>query len=201
MKEYKEMVRFLGKALPDSFEFVLFEVCGGKITVADQSNWASSFLKDIKKNVVTLLKSDEQCKKEEVMNQLLTCGNQHLLRVSTKLVREQEQIVGAFCVYMDCSPLMKLEGWISGMLSFGNPEEGQGGLSANAELSDIQKMMDAQEINPDELTPTERREVFMDLYDAGIFRLKGAIPEVARVLKMSEQTAYRYLAEIKKMRE
>lgn len=35
------------------------------------------------------------------------------------------------------------------------------------------------------------------LYDSGFFLLKGAVPEIARILKISEPTVYRYLQNIK----
>ncbi len=53
---------------------------------------------------------------------------------------------------------------------------------------------------PERLTPEEKMELFIDLYDEGVFELKGAVAKAAEALHMSEQSVYRYLAQIRRAR-
>lgn len=43
----------------------------------------------------------------------------------------------------------------------------------------------------------DKFEVIMALHDSGFFLLKGSVPEIARILHISEPTVYRYLQNIK----
>ena len=50
----------------------------------------------------------------------------------------------------------------------------------------------------DRLTYSEKLMVMKKLEEKGVFLFKGAIPEVARQLAISEATAYRYLSKIER---
>ena len=69
------------------------------------------------------------------------------------------------------------------------------------DLDEIDEMVKEFCPGPSELTPKERKELFLDIYDTGIFRIKGAIPKTAEAMGISEQTVYRYISEIKKLRK
>lgn len=43
----------------------------------------------------------------------------------------------------------------------------------------------------------DKFDVIVALYDSGFFLLKGAVPEIAKLLKISEPTVYRYLQNVK----
>lgn len=43
----------------------------------------------------------------------------------------------------------------------------------------------------------DKFDVVEALYDSGFFLLKGAVPEIAKILKISEPTVYRYLQNVK----
>lgn len=43
----------------------------------------------------------------------------------------------------------------------------------------------------------DKFDVIEALYDSGFFLLKGAVPEIAKILKISEPTVYRYLQNVK----
>jgi predicted transcriptional regulator YheO len=67
-------------------------------------------------------------------------------------------------------------------------------------LDSIGEIVAEFNVVPENTTPDERLEIMCDLYDAGVFRLKGAVAKTAEVLHMSEQSVYRYLTRIKKAR-
>ncbi|MGG2094862.1 helix-turn-helix domain-containing protein [Bacillus sp. S13(2024)] len=53
------------------------------------------------------------------------------------------------------------------------------------------------EIPPERMSPDEKMEVIKKLNDKGVFLLKGGVSEVAKYLKASEATIYRYLNKVK----
>ena len=54
---------------------------------------------------------------------------------------------------------------------------------------------------PTRMTLEERQEVICDLYDMGVYNLRGAVAKTAEIMQISEQSVYRYIAKIKKARD
>jgi len=54
------------------------------------------------------------------------------------------------------------------------------------------------ETEPLRMTMEEKKQVVKNLESKGVFMLKGVVNEVAKSLKVSEQTVYRYLKELEK---
>ncbi|WP_059066165.1 helix-turn-helix domain-containing protein [Mediterraneibacter massiliensis] len=59
----------------------------------------------------------------------------------------------------------------------------------------IAKTIADSHIPPDRMTRKEKMEIVWLLADQGIPRMKGAISEIARQLKLSESTVYRYISQ------
>lgn len=59
----------------------------------------------------------------------------------------------------------------------------------------IAKTIADSNISPERMTRKEKMEIVWDLADRGIPRMKGAISEIARQLKLSESTVYRYISQ------
>ena len=60
--------------------------------------------------------------------------------------------------------------------------------------STIAKTIADSNIPPERMTRKEKIEIVWELADQGIHRMKGAISEIARQLKLSESTVYRYIS-------
>ena len=43
-------------------------------------------------------------------------------------------------------------------------------------------------------------EIILELYEMGVYSLKGSVARTAEVLQISEQSVYRYLSKIKRAR-
>lgn len=61
----------------------------------------------------------------------------------------------------------------------------------------IAKTIAESNIPPERMTRREKMEIVWNLADCGIPRMKGAISEIARQLKLSESTVYRYISQKK----
>jgi predicted transcriptional regulator YheO len=58
----------------------------------------------------------------------------------------------------------------------------------------ISKTIEESNVQPERMTRNEKMEIIWKLSDQGIPRMKGAISEIARQLKISESTVYRYIS-------
>lgn len=53
------------------------------------------------------------------------------------------------------------------------------------------------QVPPDRLNQEERLQIITQLYDRGMFQLKGAVPFVMEKLGCSQASIYRYLSKVK----
>ncbi|MPN61335.1 hypothetical protein SDC9_209071 [bioreactor metagenome] len=60
----------------------------------------------------------------------------------------------------------------------------------------IHNVITSSNIPADRMTPDEKTEILKKMKDKGVFRIKGAVREIARQLETSEPTIYRYLKTI-----
>lgn len=203
---YKELVGFIGNALPDIYEVFLFDTTKKGYPVVEQSNWISRSEKETRKLLIDTLKNETYVSQGCAIN-LLNVVKDSIFKTSIYFVKDNGSVVGALCINTDCAVLMKAEALLSGVLTISNSDMSEPAeikavdVEARAVgLDDIKKIVENFGVEPERMTALERKEVFLDLYDSGVFRFKGAVPRVAEELRMSEQSVYRYLSNIKKKR-
>lgn len=59
----------------------------------------------------------------------------------------------------------------------------------------VEQLLDRQEVPVERMSPEEKRELIRQLSDNGIFRIKGAVGRVAKMLQLSSSSIYRYLSQ------
>lgn len=130
------------------------------------------------------------------------------LRSSSFFIRYQEKLVGMICVNTDetafhnvqkqLDQLMKLYTHNSVIDKPMNSKEDNFSSSIE-EMSEhiVTKITQSKGVKVDYLKAEDKIEVIERLNDRGFFLLKGAVPEIARTLKISEPTVYRYLQVVK----
>ena len=130
-----------------------------------------------------------------------------LSKVSIQFLRDSEgTLVGALVLYIELTPFVALSSHIDNLLHFDvtNIDEIQPvqppAPTEEPTLELIDKMVSEFSDAPDRLTPDEKTELIIDLYDSGVLDLKGAVAKTAQALRMSEQSIYRYVAKVKRGR-
>jgi len=109
-------------------------------------------------------------------------------------------------LYIELTPFVALSSHIDNLLHFDvtNIDEIQPvqppAPTEEPTLELIDKMVSEFSDAPDRLTPDEKTELIIDLYDSGVLDLKGAVAKTAQALRMSEQSIYRYVAKVKRGR-
>ena len=206
---YKGLISFLGKALPDEFDAILFDLSEKGYPVIEQADWGSEDVNDVRKCMAELIRSGRIDDSGCVMNVVVPTKRKKLFKASFYFIKEGEKYLYAMALITELDMLLRMSAYFGKRLTV-TGFDGMNEINMSDIKQEERQITDPDEIrdmvyefcqDPSELTPTERKELFLDIYDTGVFRIKGAIPKVAEAMGISEQTVYRYISEIKKHRK
>ncbi len=124
---------------------------------------------------------------------------------STYFIKEDDQLVGLLCINQDLTQYRAVYESVGKLLGRSKTDTNSAAkvderlVPTVSQLpSDvIQEVLDKQVSNVAYLSKEERLDVVRQLDKKGVFLLKGAISEVAKTLKVSDATMYRYLQMLK----
>jgi predicted transcriptional regulator YheO len=208
LEAYKGLISFLGEALPEEFDAVLFDLTDKRFPVIEKSDWVKSGEELMRKAIADNLKNGFTDGRDFVLNSITATKDKRLLKMNIFYIKEEGRPVGALVLNMEMDFFLRMSSflnerlmtekdgdsvYLSGMPSDPRARRAEG-------LDAIDSVIRSFGPPAEKMTPSERKEVFIDIYDTGVFKLKGAIPRAAEALKVSEKTIYRYLSEIKKGR-
>jgi predicted transcriptional regulator YheO len=198
-KEYSKMVGFLRGVLPEIYDVLLFEFVEGKFILTEHSDWSSGNTGLIQKRVNSLLKAHSKEDHFPDREETTEVNGNRLMKLFILYIKEEDQLTGALAICLDCDTVIKVNMLMSDILG---RDLGSGPEKADPEnLTEvIASVMKEYGDDPAELRPTDRVEIIADLYDMDVFRIKGAVAEVANALGISDKSAYRYISKIKKAR-
>ncbi len=201
MNEYCKLVSVLGESLGNSFRVFLYDTTQPNFPVVAAANRADSSERKIRTFLAKAMK--DQAIREEgfLTNCLLEVDRSALLKLSVSFVCEEAgNIVGALCIAMRCEPFFRLMSFAESFVRADSFGEDSHRKPHEATLDSIEEVAGEYGIEPGRFTQYEREEIICDLYDMGVYQLKGAVAKTAEVLRISEQSVYRYLSKIKKAR-
>ncbi len=135
------------------------------------------------------------------------------LKSSTFYIRDKAgEIIGLLCTNVDITEAMKYKAILDGEveIAFGEKQSGPAGAGAGklvnenfsrtvGDLVDTTFKQTRDEtglVDPVHMLVEEKKEFVLRLYEKNLFMIKGAVGEVAKRLRISEPTVYRYLREI-----
>ena len=126
------------------------------------------------------------------------------IRASTYFIRDEEgTLIGMLCINIEVTALINARRVIDDFILDGErveiKEQENFNLSINDHVSSLIIQTLAEfETAPLRMTMEEKKQVVKNLESKGVFLLKGVVNEVAKSLKVSEQTVYRYIKELEK---
>lgn len=210
LEQYVKLVGFLSDTLGSTFEAGLFDLTDPAYPLITAANSQSSIQEEVRAFVTETVGSRKAQADSCLTNRPIEIGFGKMLKVSVFFIRNTEgKAVGALWISMRCDFFLKLDAFATSMLQF-NVED------MDAEEEEIQKLptatrkpsldtiievIDEFGIEPGRMSMAERQEIICDLYDMGVYNLKGAVAMTAEALQVSEQSVYRYIAKIKKARD
>jgi predicted transcriptional regulator YheO len=220
---YVALLGFLGELLGPTTEIVLHDtsdlnrsivaLVNGEITGRSVGGPATDL-------VLRILKNQDYLERDYLANYLAESNTGGTFRSSTLFVRDAHgEVIGMLCFNIDDRPLLQARDLLSLITSTtgalkGGPERREGDavlpvqtsrpaerLSTSVDeltLASVARIVAAQPVRPQQMTPQDKVSVVRELENAGVFLLKGAVAQVADALFTSEPTVYRYLKQVRR---
>lgn len=210
LNRYVPMVSFLGETLGTAFEAVLYDMRDPAWPVLAAANSPAGDQEKIRGFLAEAAGKKSVLEKGCWVNFPLPVSSLKLMKTSVYFIRGQgDEIIGALCLGMRCDFFMKMSSFADSFLRFntGDPEQDAPQrkelsiLEREPTLETIEEYVRESVVDPVRATQDERMELICDLYDAGVYNLKGAVARTAGVFQVSEQSIYRYLAKLKRARD
>lgn len=209
-EQCRQTAAFLAEALPDAYGILLFDLTQEGFPVDARYHLkyqnAQKYIEPFRNYLRQILKSEAV-----VHNGRLTCRGD--IAIENKLFKtsflitkdETEAPVCCMVLCMEVSEFLPVYRYVEQLFSFRSeeiaeitPRESEQEEELTLDLIDRETAAFTEA--PERMTPDERMELLLDLYDTGVFELKGAVSRAAFVLGMSEPSVYRYLAKIRRAR-
>lgn len=210
MKNYASLVSFIGKIFGSLAQATLFGVDGNHITPIASTDFFASESDEIEQFILTALNNPRIRKRGGIANYMMPTEFSTIVKISLFFIKnEADEIEGVLCISMPCDSLVHIQTLLAGLIQNNNetiepelPETEEETPVSDREISlnTIGEYVREFGVEPGRVSQDERMEIICDLYDMGIYNLKGAVARTAEELEISEQSVYRYLTKIKKAR-
>lgn len=210
IKKFITIADFLGEVLGENTEIIIHDLINYEHSIVHIINGHISNRKlgdSITDLVLEFMLTESQGDKQFICNYNSKTIEDKLLYSSTYFIRDDKNtIVGAMCLNSDYQEVKKSLSFLTSLLPnyvddkalalnsikenlHSNPKE----LAGNK----IDQIINQFDITPQRMTTEEKTEVIGALNECGIFNIRGAVPEVATKLNMSEPSVYRYIKKIR----
>lgn len=202
LESYIPLMKFLAQQFPDT-EIVLHDVSDlDRSIIAIENAHVSNRCVGGSSTDLVLRILREQSYRERDFTPAYTSASDtgKFLSSGTYFIKHGGELIGLLCTNTDLTALHALKKATEDL--FGSRQNGRRAATIDERLSqsvnDIPvetalELMREMDVHPDHLSQDERLRIVTQLDRRGIFLLKGAVPSIAKVLKISEPTLYRYL--------
>ncbi|MBZ7928772.1 helix-turn-helix transcriptional regulator [Campylobacter molothri] len=216
-EQFIKLTKFLGQVLGKQYE-VVFHVIDKKGTyiAAIENNHISgrTLESSLDAFISELIQKKVYLKKDFLYDYKALVEKNKFVRGSTFFIKNSDELVGILCINHDASAIrdaickiIDIEK-LDDMGEFLSQDE-----SSNLEINDLANVetlsrsieeilaqnIDMSYLNSNyQLSITQKEKIAKTLYEKGIFNIKGAVAIVAKFLKISEPSVYRYLKKFKK---
>lgn len=197
LNEYKNLAEFLKKSLGNLYDVFVFEFDGNELKLIENEYMNNENIEIIIPFVLKAINDNNRV----IINYALEASNGKLIKISIQIITDAEDnIIGAVCVSLQCSPFLKLERLANEFLNFKETNEESNEIYPST-IVGIEKYIDNFSMESSKPTKAEKTDIIIDLYDMGMFNIKGSVAKVAERLSMSTKSVYRYISKIKENRE
>ncbi|MBZ4663576.1 MAG: YheO domain protein [Caloramator sp.] len=204
------IVDFLGEVYGSNCEVALYDLTENKneICAISNSSLTGRRVGDPLTKTLNKLIEEEQYKYKDFITRFPSkTKDGKISRTSVLFIKNKEgRLIGLLTLSFNLDGLINSANFLNKFLSelTGGPErnlaEEKGPISEDFStpiedyvMSIIQKTIDEINISPERMSTDEKIEIVQKLNNKGVFLLKGAVTEVAKKLKISEPTIYRYI--------
>ena len=209
IKRYIDISDFLSTLLGPDYEIILYDlkhiiyIINGDISGRQTGDMLSTTMK-------TLLQNKESADKKWISNYRALSANGKILRCSTFYIKDEKgKPVGALNINFDDNRYRELsnlvfslchpDNYVSKNISIeikGNDEQAVFSENISNTIDEVLKRID-KSLPFSKLSHSEKLDIIRQLYQKGIFSMKGAIKTVGHRLSCSPASMYRYLETVK----
>ena len=207
LDKYKILAEFLAEVLGEHCEIVIHDINDyeNSIVAIENSHVSGREIGDSLTDLaLNVLKDEENLECNYLANYTGKTYDGRKLRSSTYFIRnDNEKVIGMLCINIDLSRFIEARDLLNTMIgkkddSLENEKEEnfvENFTSSIEELIDsiIKNSVESSSIPPKRMTAEEKKEITKKLDKRGVFLLKNSVSKVAKKLKTSEATIYRYL--------
>lgn len=215
-QQFIKLTYFLGEVLGEQYEIVFHVITedGAYIAAIANSHISGRSLDSpLTAFASELMQNKKYLEKDFLCDYKALVGKSKLIRGSTFFIKNHDKLVGILCINHDTSIMRDLICRIIDIEKLGDMSEflnqdKENNTSVDS-LGNIETLshsieeilaqsIDMNYLNSDyQLSMAQKEEITKTLYQKGIFNIKGSVPIVARFLKISEPSVYRYLKNFK----
>ncbi len=211
LETYIPLVRFLAQQLPDT-EIVLHDVSRleSSIIAIENSHISGRRVGGSATDSVLRILRDQSYRDSDFTSAYTgISGNGKFLNSGTFFIKHEGELIGLMCMNTDLTPMHALKKAAEDLFESRSlprtadevttpPIEEKLTQSVNdIPVETTLQVIREMDMHPERMSQDERRRVVAALDRRGVFLLKGAIASVARALKASEATIYRYLRQVR----
>ena len=204
LDRYIPVTEFIAEMMGPDTEVILYSVTDRSvyyvINPMDEEMVVGSGLRSLERRFLENRLYDHE---SFVVNYRALSKHRNKLKSATLFLRgDNRQLIAMLTVNANVDRLVELRDMLNEMISGHRPYDNQHGTSFynSFEVSvegivstTIRKELDKYKVPPDRLSQQEKIEIVRCLDQQGIFLVKGAIVEVAKILLTTETSIYRYL--------
>lgn len=198
------LVDFLAEALGENTEVVLHDLSNPDHSVIALRNGHLSG-REIGNSMTDLayrIIKDKQYEKENFITNYYGYSKGKSFVSSTFYIKNDDRLIGLLCINNDTTQARELQDLFNHFMQRFNINEERIHVKENLENpvvsmvhSLIVKAIHEVGVAPNRMTREEKVGLVHKLNTQGILLMKGAVPEIAKQLSISEPTVYRYLNE------
>ncbi|WP_198408410.1 helix-turn-helix transcriptional regulator [Desulfitobacterium hafniense] len=206
LESYIPLVQFFGKVCGGNYEIVLHDASNPDesiIAIANEHISGRKLGGPMTDLALKLIKGEYYKEQDYIVNHGRTKDNKILVSSTFFIKGKNHDLIGLLCINNNVTELMAFKNYLSTVLSCFNTDEQDDHHKKNHENIDISmedlikntidSVLADINISPERMSPEEKIQIVQSLSEQGLFLLKGAVSEVAKRLKTSEPTIYRYL--------
>ncbi|MCF1783273.1 PAS domain-containing protein [Lactobacillus mulieris] len=207
---FKDLSIYLKNTLGPDYEIIVHSIKNGDYenarVIALENGYISgrnlnSPLTDL---ALKMIKDKEYEKSNYKTHYIASTKNNKKIIGSTFFIKNDvNELEGLLCINHDISKIDNAVNNLLNVLNISNLQnmitESPSSESLSESIEDIiYSVVDPTLLNSNMLLSPEQKQVIIKkLYHKGVFSMKGAVAKVAKIIKTSEPTIYRYLKEVK----
>lgn len=203
MNSYLNLMEFLSKIYGSSCEIVLHSIQGDKVSIVKIINGNISNRKIGTEHNVIGYKHKEQFKDNDyIANNFYRSENGIDMKSNTFYIKDSSgELIGMLCLNFDITATKNAKIILDEFLCNVSSNSTLASITPFNSIKDftiktIEEIIDEAKIPVERMNSKEKIDVLKKLIEKGVFRTKGAVRNVAKHLKTSETSVYRYLKEL-----